>query len=181
MPACKSLVLSAEQSTPIPDIDAGRLGRGMLAGIGAVGAGAQLAWACLRALRRPRIYLPLTFAQVWEIGISSLPLVLLVAMISGRRRLDDARPDSTVSELAHTARSLTGTPDQLRVAATSLASILGKLDQGYGTLGRALNDPSLYEALLTAATHADEAATGASALVRDVRARPERHVRVSLV
>jgi hypothetical protein len=213
------------------------------------GAAAGVAWACLRALRRPRVYLPLTFAQIWEIGIGSLPLVLLVAMISGavtseqtghqysstfppwvvgsvitasvltelgplstglvlvgrvgarigaelaamavteqirgtvdrlQRRLDDARLDSATSELAYTAQSLAGTSAQLRVASTSLVSILAKLDQGHGTLGRALNDSSLYEALLTAATHADEAATGASEMVRDVRARPERHVRVSL-
>ena len=55
----------------------------MLAVLEAVGSSASLGWACLRALRRPRIYLPLTFAQVWEIGIGSLPLVILVAMISG--------------------------------------------------------------------------------------------------
>jgi phospholipid/cholesterol/gamma-HCH transport system permease protein len=48
-----------------------------------VGAAATLAWACVRGLRHARIYLPLTFAQVWETGIASLPLVLLVAMIAG--------------------------------------------------------------------------------------------------
>jgi hypothetical protein len=82
-----------------------------------LGAATSLAWACLRALRHPRIYLPLTFAQVWEIGIASLPLV---------------------------------------------------------------NDPTLYQALLTAATHVDEAAVGARALVRDLHARPARYIRVSL-
>ena len=323
MPVSKSLVVSAEQSPPVPDLDAGRLERGVLGGSGAVGAAARLDWACLRALRRPRLDLPLTFAQIWEIGIGSLPLVLLVAIISGavtseqtghqysstfapwvvgsvitasvltelgplstglvlvgrvgarigaelaamavtdqiqpgtssatlargdtlaafstptlaetftevgaraseafarasdllspdrvaevergarslsrlvdeltaltvtlratvarlQRRLDDARLDSATSDVAYTALSLGGTSGQLRVASTSLASILAKLDQGHGTLGRALNDSSLYEALLTAATHANEAATGASDLVRDVRARPERYVRVSL-
>lgn len=49
----------------------------------AIGAAAELSWACLRALRRPRVYLSLTFAQVWELGITSIPLVLLVAMIAG--------------------------------------------------------------------------------------------------
>ncbi len=59
------------------------LGRKSLEVLRAVGWTANLLWACVRALRRPRVYLPLTFAQVWEIGIGSIPLVLLVAMIAG--------------------------------------------------------------------------------------------------
>lgn len=192
MPVSKSLVVSAERSPPVPDLDAGRLERGVLGGIGAVGAAA---WACLRALRRPRVYLPLTFAQIWEIGIGSLPLVLLVAMISGAVTSEQTGPQysstfppwvvgsvipaSALTELGPLSTGLV-LVGQLRVGSTSLASILAKLDHGHGTLGRALNDASLYEALLTAATHADEAATGASELVGDVRARPERYVRVSL-
>jgi len=39
--------------------------------------------ACLRALRQPRTYLPLTFAQARDIGVASVPLVAVVAMISG--------------------------------------------------------------------------------------------------
>jgi phospholipid/cholesterol/gamma-HCH transport system permease protein len=78
-----SLVVPVDSLVSPPSAHAGRFGRRTLAAIGAVGAATSLAWACLRALRHPRIYLPLTFAQVWEIGIASLPLVLLVAMISG--------------------------------------------------------------------------------------------------
>ena len=89
MPASKNLVVAVESHTPSAGPDAGRpersalAERGPLAAIGAVGAAASLAWACVKALRLPRVYLPLTFAQVWEIGVGSLPLVLLVAMISG--------------------------------------------------------------------------------------------------
>jgi hypothetical protein len=43
-----------------------------------------------------------------------------------------------------------------------------------------VNDPTLYQALLTAAAHLDAAAVGASALMRDFRDRPDRYVRVSL-
>jgi len=42
-----------------------------------------LARACVRALRYPRVFLPLTSAQIWDIGIGSIPLVMLVAAISG--------------------------------------------------------------------------------------------------
>jgi phospholipid/cholesterol/gamma-HCH transport system substrate-binding protein len=97
-----------------------------------------------------------------------------------RSRLDDQRLDSTVADLSLTARTLTGTSADLRAASASLGSILAKVDRGSGSLGRAVNDPTLYEALLTATAHVDEAASSASALVRDVRARPGRYVRVSL-
>jgi phospholipid/cholesterol/gamma-HCH transport system permease protein len=79
----KSLAVPIDSFVSPPPAHAGRFGRRTLAAIRAVGVATSLAWACLRALRHPRIYLPLTFAQVWEIGIASLPLVLLVAMVSG--------------------------------------------------------------------------------------------------
>jgi phospholipid/cholesterol/gamma-HCH transport system substrate-binding protein len=112
--------------------------------------------------------------------LTGLTLTLRGAAARLRSRLDDDRIDSTTTDLARTARSLTGASADLRAASTSLASILAKLDHGDGTLGRALNDPSLYQALLTAAGHADEAATGATELVRDVRARPGRYLNMSL-
>jgi phospholipid/cholesterol/gamma-HCH transport system permease protein len=83
MRVLKSLAVPVESLVSPPSAHAGRFGGRALAAIEAVGAATSLAWACLRALRYPRIYLPLTFAQVWETGISSLPLVLLVAMIAG--------------------------------------------------------------------------------------------------
>jgi phospholipid/cholesterol/gamma-HCH transport system substrate-binding protein len=61
-----------------------------------------------------------------------------------------------------------------------LGSILGKIDRGSGSLGRAVNDPALYQSLLNATAHVDEAAVNAGALVRDLRARPGRYIRVSL-
>jgi phospholipid/cholesterol/gamma-HCH transport system substrate-binding protein len=112
--------------------------------------------------------------------LTELTLTLRGAAARLRSRLDDDRIDSTTTDLARTARSLTGASADLRTASTSLASILAKLDRGDGTLGRALNDPSLYQALLTAAGHADEAATGATELVRDVRQRPGRYINMSL-
>jgi phospholipid/cholesterol/gamma-HCH transport system permease protein len=83
MRVIKSMAVPVESLVSPPAAHAGRFGGRVLAGVEAVGAATSLAWACLRALRHPRIYLPLTFAQVWETGISSLPLVLLVAMVSG--------------------------------------------------------------------------------------------------
>jgi phospholipid/cholesterol/gamma-HCH transport system substrate-binding protein len=112
--------------------------------------------------------------------LTSLTIALRATTARLQRRLDDARLDSTATDLARTARSLTGTSEQLRTASASLGSILGKIDRGYGSLGRAVNDPSLYQALLAAAAHADQAAVGAGILVRDLRARPGRYIRLSL-
>jgi phospholipid/cholesterol/gamma-HCH transport system permease protein len=75
----KSLAVHLEAVQLPPSVSPG----GALAVVAGLGAAASLAWACLRALRYPRIYLPLTSTQIWETGIASLPLVLLVAMISG--------------------------------------------------------------------------------------------------
>jgi phospholipid/cholesterol/gamma-HCH transport system permease protein len=83
MAGSKSLAVHLESVGLPPSVPPGRFGRRTEAAVAGLGAAASLAWACLRAVRHPRIYLPLTFAQVWEIGIGSLPLVLLVAMVSG--------------------------------------------------------------------------------------------------
>src|SRR4051812_30684602 len=79
----ESLAVHLDSLVPPLSAPGGRLGGGAAAVLESLGAATALGWACFRALRHPRIYLPLTFAQVWEIGIASLPLVLLVAMISG--------------------------------------------------------------------------------------------------
>jgi hypothetical protein len=112
--------------------------------------------------------------------LTALTVALRATAAGVRRRVDDKRLDSTAADLALTARTLTGTSAELRAASASLRSILGKIDQGHGSLGQAVNDPALYRALVTAATHVDEAAVGARALVHDLRARPARYIRVSL-
>jgi len=105
--------------------------------------------------------------------LTALTVALRATAGGLRRRLDDERLDSTVTDLA-------GASAELRVASASLVSILGKIDRGNGSLGRAVNDPMLYQALLAAATHVDGAALDAAALVRDLHARPERYLRVSV-
>jgi phospholipid/cholesterol/gamma-HCH transport system substrate-binding protein len=112
--------------------------------------------------------------------LTALTVALRATATRVSRRVDDVRLDSMVTDLAHTARSLTGTSTELRAASVSLGSILDKIDRGNGSLGRAVNDPTLYQALLAAATHVDQAALGAAAFVRDVHAQPHRYIRISL-
>jgi phospholipid/cholesterol/gamma-HCH transport system permease protein len=82
MSGTKSLAVRLESAESPPSIPPRRFGGGAAA-LESLGAATSLAWSCLRALRYPRIYLPLVPAQVWETGIASLPLVLLVSMIAG--------------------------------------------------------------------------------------------------
>lgn len=112
--------------------------------------------------------------------LSTLTLSLRATATRLRNRLDDARLDSTVTDLSRTAQTLTGASAELHAASVSLGSILNKIDRGDGSLGRAVNDPTLYEALVNAAAHADEAAVSANALVRDFQARPDRYIRVKV-
>lgn len=99
----------------------------MVTALGGLGAATSLAWASLRALRHPRIYLPLTFAQVWEIGIASLPLVLLVAMISG----------AVTSEQTGYQYSSTLPPWVAgSVITASVVTELGPLSTGFVLIGR---------------------------------------------
>jgi phospholipid/cholesterol/gamma-HCH transport system substrate-binding protein len=112
--------------------------------------------------------------------LTALTITLRATAAGLRRRLDDERLDSATTDLARTARTLTSTSADLRGASVSLRSILGKIDRGSGSLGRAVNDPTLYEALLAAAAHVDEAAVNVGALVRDLHARPGRYIRLSL-
>jgi phospholipid/cholesterol/gamma-HCH transport system permease protein len=98
-----------------------------VAAVAGLGAAASLAWACFRALRFPRIYLPLTTTQIWETGITSLPLILLVAMISG----------AVTSEQAGFQYSSTLPPWVAgSVVTASIVTELGPLATGFILVGR---------------------------------------------
>lgn len=96
------------------------------------------------------------------------------------RGLNEGRVDRTAAGFEATARDLAAASADLRASTTSLASILGKIDRGHGSLGRAVNDPALYDALLQAAESFNAVAQRASSLVQDVRTHPDRYVKVSV-
>lgn len=123
----KSLPVHLDSIAPPLFAPGGGLGGGIVTALGGLGAATSLAWASLRALRHPRIYLPLTFAQVWEIGIASLPLVLLVAMISG----------AVTSEQTGYQYSSTLPPWVAgSVITASVVTELGPLSTGFVLIGR---------------------------------------------
>lgn len=59
------------------------VGRGVLTGLLHTAASARLAGQLIRALARPRRYLQLTLTQAFDIGIRSIPVVVVVAVLSG--------------------------------------------------------------------------------------------------
>jgi phospholipid/cholesterol/gamma-HCH transport system substrate-binding protein len=103
------------------------------------------------------------------------------------RGLGDGRLEETTAGLATSSHNLADASAELRSAAGTLSSILTKVDRGEGSLGRAVNDPTLYNALQGATIRFDSVTRDAKVvvrdageLVRDVRAHPRRYVRVTL-
>lgn len=77
-----------------------------------------------------------------------------------------ARADSAMAVL-------TATTENLDAATTSLRTVLGRMEQGEGTLGRLSADESLYVNL-------NQAAESLNQLLADVRENPNRYINVSI-
>ncbi len=84
-----------------------------------------------------------------------------------------ANAGEALAEVRNSARSADETLAALRPSLESMASVMAKLDQGHGTLGRLINDTTLY---------GDLSATLREfrALATDVRQNPGRYVKVSV-
>ena len=74
-----------------------------------------------------------------------------------------------------TAR-LAAAADDLDSGSQSLASILRKVDEGDGTLGKMVNDGELYDRLTAATENIQVASEEIALLTRDVRADPDRYL-----
>lgn len=96
------------------------------------------------------------------------------------RGFNEPRLDRTAVGLETTAEELAAASAEVRESAASLASILAKVDRGEGALGRAVNDPRLYDALLAATENIGAAAQNASSLVQDIQTRPGRYLKIAL-
>ncbi|MDR0511407.1 MAG: MlaD family protein [Rikenellaceae bacterium] len=98
--------------------------------------------------------------------------------LSGSLRDDAVRFDRIVANVDSLACSLNraGLPQlagKLDDAATKVGSLLGKIDRGEGTLGKAVNDKALYDSLT-------RATSDLSALLQDIKEHPKRYVHVSV-
>ncbi len=80
---------------------------------------------------------------------------------------------SAVTRVEESARALTNTANAMERSANSLASVIRKIDDGRGTLGRLINDSTLYLEFFGAAREI-------RTLAADVRARPRRYINLEI-
>jgi len=80
---------------------------------------------------------------------------------------------SALGEVERSARAMTAAAGTMDRSLNSLASVLQKVDNGTGTLGRLVNDSSLYRDL-------SQAAREVAGLAADVKQRPGRYVSIKV-
>jgi phospholipid/cholesterol/gamma-HCH transport system substrate-binding protein len=83
------------------------------------------------------------------------------------------RLNNTISEVERSARALTAAAARMEQSLGSFASVLGKIDNGNGTLGRMVNDTTMYHEL-------NHTLREMRALATDVRERPGRYINLRI-
>lgn len=80
---------------------------------------------------------------------------------------------AAIGRIDETARAMTAVASQMERSLGPLQSVFAKVDQGQGTLGRLVNDTSLYAEL-------NGAARELRALTADIKANPKRYVTIEV-
>jgi phospholipid/cholesterol/gamma-HCH transport system substrate-binding protein len=83
------------------------------------------------------------------------------------------RLNSTLGEVEASARALTAAAGRMEESLGSFASVLGKIDNGNGTLGRLVNDTTMYSEM-------NQTLREMRALATDIRERPSRYITVRI-
>jgi phospholipid/cholesterol/gamma-HCH transport system substrate-binding protein len=83
------------------------------------------------------------------------------------------RLNTTISEVERSARALTAAATRMEESLGSFASVIGKIDNGNGTLGRLVNDTTMYSEL-------NFTLREMRALATDVRERPSRYINLRI-
>jgi len=84
--------------------------------------------------------------------------------------------DRTLANIDTLSTRLAAAGGDLESSSESLASILAKIDEGDGTLGRMVNDGELYDRLTGAAENIQAASEEIALLTRDVREQPDKYL-----
>jgi phospholipid/cholesterol/gamma-HCH transport system substrate-binding protein len=91
--------------------------------------------------------------------------------------LDQARTGpalaAAIGRIDESARAMNAVAAQMERSLAPLQSVFAKVDQGHGTLGKLVNDTSLY-------TELNGAARELRALATDIKANPKRYVNVEI-
>ena len=68
----------------------------------------------------------------------------------------------------------------LQNSSKSLESLVSRLDRGEGSLGKAANDPALYDNLVEASRNVSQATTNLNKLTEEIRRNPKKYLKLSV-
>jgi len=106
-----------------------------------------------------------------ELRMASAALRRTTEEVEGARSGEALR--SAVSRVEESANALTSAARAMETSVASLSSVFQKIDQGKGTLGKLVNDSTLYMEFFGAAREI-------RVLAADVRARPRRYINLEI-
>lgn len=87
--------------------------------------------------------------------------------------VDSAKVDSTVKNVRAATANLATLSDDLKRTSSKLDSIVAKVDNGTGTVAKALNDPGAYNDIRSLIAHMDS-------LIVDVKRNPKRYINLKV-
>ena len=85
--------------------------------------------------------------------------------------VDSAKVDSTVKNFREASANMASLSEDLKKTSTKLDSIVAKVSDGTGTVGKALNDPGAYNDVRSLIQHMDS-------LITDVKKNPKRYINI---
>jgi phospholipid/cholesterol/gamma-HCH transport system substrate-binding protein len=87
--------------------------------------------------------------------------------------VDSAKVDSTIRNVREATANLATLSNDLKQTSSKLDSIVAKVDNGNGTVAKALNDPGAYNDVRSLIQHMDS-------LITDVKKNPKRYINVKV-
>ena len=104
----------------------------------------------------------------------------LVSNVRDLSETERAKVSNTLDNLENTSGQLSAMMDELQTTTTALDNILTRIDRGEGTIGKLLQDDSLYEDVARVFVKMDRLVDNIDRLVVDVNENPGRYVKVEI-
>ncbi len=104
----------------------------------------------------------------------------LVVNAKNLSETEKAKVSSTLDNLASTSGRLDTMMNELQTTTTALDNIITRIDRGEGTLGKLVQDDSLYEDVVGVTANMDRLVTNLNELVVDLKTNPRRYVTVEI-
>lgn len=104
----------------------------------------------------------------------------LVVNAKNLSETEKAKVSSTLDNLESTSGRMSSMMDELQTTTTALDNIITRIDRGEGTLGKLVQDETLYEDVVGVAANMDRLVTNLNELVVDLKTNPRRYVTVEI-